>query len=79
MHKIPTKLLKKKQQQLTKQKKICRLSNLEVLELLIQNNIKTDTELLAKAWEQNKASKKNLANYLLSHTPKLGDDLISRT
>ena len=58
MHKIPTKLLKKKQQQPKKQKKICRLSNLEVSELLIQNNIKTDTELLAKAWEQNKASKK---------------------
>ena len=41
------------------------LSNLEVPEFLVQNNMKTDTESLTKTWEQNKAVKKDLANYLL--------------
>ena len=76
MNKIPTKLLKKNPNQ---QNKIHCLSNLEVSEFLIQNNVKIDTELLAKDWEQTKAGKKDLANYLLSRTPKSREDLISTT
>ena len=59
-----------KKNQLTKQNKIRCLSNLKVLEFLVQNNIKTGTELLVNALEQNKTGKKDLTNYLLSHTPK---------
>ena len=68
-----------KKNQLTKQNKTRSLSNLKVSEFLVQNNIKTGTELLVRALEQNKTGKKDLANYLLSHTPKSREGLISTT
>ena len=45
----------------------------------MNNKIKTDTELLAKAFEQKEAGKKDLANFLISRSPKSLQDLIVTT
>ena len=63
----------RKKQQDKNNKKIRRLS------FLVNNKIKTDTELLAKAFEQKEAGKKDLANFLISRTPKSLQDLIVTT
>lgn len=56
-----------------------RLSNLDVSEFLVENNIKSETELFAKASEQKEAGKKDLATFLLSRSPKSLQDLIATT
>ena len=61
----------------SKPNKIPRLSNLDVCEFMITNKIKTDTELFAKANEQKEAGKKDLANFIVSRSPKSLQDLIS--
>lgn len=60
-------------------KKPRRLSNLDVSEFITENNIRSDTELLAKACEQQKAGKKDLAQFLLSHSSKSLGELIANT
>ena len=47
-----------------------RLTNLDVSELLIKHNIKSDTALFAKAHEQKEAGKKDLAHFLMSRSSK---------
>ena len=56
-----------------------RLSNLEVSEFMLENVIKTYTELFAKADEQKKAGKKDLANFVLARSSKALNDLLSNT
>ena len=63
-----TTMYKKKQQQPEKQK-VCRLSNLDISEFLVHNNINANTELLAKLCEQKDDGKKDLSNLLLLHYP----------
>ena len=48
-----------------KNKKPSRLSNLDVSEFMVENNIKSETELFAIADEQKKAGKKDPANFVL--------------
>ena len=49
----------------SKKKKPSRLSNLDVSEFMVENNIKSETELFATAYKQKKAGKKDLANFVL--------------
>lgn len=56
-----------------------RLSNLDVSEFLIKNNIRSQEELLAKAFEQKEAGKKDLAQFLLNRSEKSRLDLLSTT
>ena len=51
-----------------KTKKLSRLSNLNISEFMVENNIKTETKLFAIADEQKKAGKKDLANFVLYHS-----------
>ena len=60
-------------------KKPSRLSNLDVLEFMVENNIKSETELFAIVDEQKKAGKKDLANFLLSCSTKAISDLLKNT
>ena len=60
-------------------KKIQRLSNLEVFDFIVKEEIKTETELLAVANEQRQEGKKDLANFVLSRTSKSLNDLIEQT
>ena len=60
-------------------KKIQRLSNLEVFDFIVKEEIKTETELLAVANEQRQEGKKDLANFVLSCTSKSLNDLIEQT
>ena len=60
-------------------KKPRRLSNFDVSEFLVGNSIKTPTELFAKANEQKKAGKTDLANFILSRSYKSLNDLIDNT
>ena len=48
-----------------KNKKPSILSNLDVSEFMVNNNIKSETELFAIADEQKNAGKKDLANFVL--------------
>ena len=48
-----------------KNKKPNRLSNLDVSKFVVENNIKSETELFAIPDEQKKAGKKDLANFVL--------------
>ena len=68
-----------KQNEKPKEKKVRRLSNLDVSEFLVANDIKCEIELFAKASEQKDAGKKDLANFLVSRSPKLLQDLIATT
>ena len=68
-----------KQKEKPKQKKVHRLSNLDVSEFLVANGIKCEVKLFAKASEQKDAGKKDLANFLLSRSPKSLQDLIATT
>ena len=60
-------------------KKPKRLSNYEVSEFLVENTVKNTTELFAKANEQKKAGKTDLANFILSRSSKALNDLIDNT
>ena len=62
-----------------KNKKPSRLSNLDVSEFMVQNNIKIETELFAIADEEKKTGKKDLANFVLSCLTKTFSDLVENT
>ena len=62
-------------EQNSKNKKTCRLSNWDVSEFMAENNIKSETELFAIADEQKKTGKKDLANSVLSCSMKALSDL----
>ena len=55
------------------------LSNLDVSDFIVQNNIKTQTQLLATANIQKKKGKRDLASFVFSRTSKRLDELISQT
>ena len=57
-------------------KKPRRLSNLDVSEFLVKNNIKTEEELMSKAKEQLKCGKKDLANFVYNRSEKSRLELI---
>ena len=67
------------EQNITKTVKPKRLSNLDVSEFMLAQNIKTQTGLFAIADEQKKEGKKDLANYVLSRSTKSINDLIENT
>lgn len=56
-----------------------RLSNFEVSEFLLQNEIKRDVELLALANEQKEEGKQDLAEYILGKSEKGLQELIATT
>ena len=56
-----------------------RLSNLEVSDFITQNNIQNSTELFSVANERKEAGQIDLANFLLSRSPKCVEDLLSST
>ena len=62
-----------------KNKKPSRLSSLDVSEFMVENNIKSETELFAIADEQKRAGKKDLANFALSRSTKALSDLLENT
>ena len=62
-----------------KAKKIRRLSNFEVSEFLVANQIKSETELLALADAQSKEGKNDLANFILCRSNKAIQELIDNT
>ena len=49
---------------------------MDVSEFMVENNIKSETELFAIADEQKKAEKKDLANFVLSRSTKAIGDLL---
>ena len=53
--------------------------SLVVSEFLIENNLKSTTHLFAKANEQKRAGKTDLANFVLSRSSKALNDLIDNT
>ena len=55
------------------------LFNLDVSDFIVQNNIKTQTQLLATANIQKEEGKKNLASFVFSRTSKSLDELTSQT
>ena len=62
-----------------KAKKIRCLSNLEVSEFLVANQIKSEIELLALADAQSKEGKKDLASFVLCRSNKAIHELIDNT
>ena len=59
--------------------KVQRLSNLDVSKFLVENNIRTETDLFIIATEQQEAGKEDLYNFLVSRSPKSLQDLIATT
>ena len=62
-----------------KSKKLSRLSNLDVSEFMVENNIKRETGLFKIADEQKKAGEKDLAKFVLSGPVKASSDLLENT
>ena len=62
-----------------KNKTPSRLSNLDVSEFMVQNNIKSETKFFAIADEQKKARKKDLANFVLPRSTNASSDLLENT
>ena len=62
-----------------KNKNPSRLSNLDVSELIVENNIKIEIELFAIADEQQKTGKKDLSNFALPRSTKALSDLLENT
>ena len=60
-------------------KRMKRLSNIDVSELIVKYNIKNQTELLAIANEQKEEGKKDLAGFVLSRSSKSPDELVQQT
>lgn len=56
-----------------------RLSNFDVSEFMVQENVRTDIELFAKAQQQKLAGKTDLANFVLSRSSKVLQDLLENT
>ena len=67
------------EQQNEQNRKNNRLSNLDASEFLVENNIKSETELFAIANEQKKAGKKDFVNFVLSRSTKALSDLLENT
>jgi len=67
------------EQTTVKPPKVRRLSNLDVSEFLVKHNITTDTELYAKAHEQQEDGKKDLAQFVLSRNAKSLQNIIATT
>lgn len=63
----------------TSSEKRRRLSNIEVSEYILKNNIKSQTALLAIANEQRVEGKKDLAQFVLTRSSKSLDELIQQT
>ena len=59
--------------------KVKKLTNLDVSESLVANNIRSEDELFARACEQKDAGKKDLANFLVCKDPKSLQNLIKTT
>ena len=59
--------------------KIKRLDNIDISTFLVDNNIKTEEELMAKAQEQYAEGKKDLKKFILGKSPKALQDLIATT
>ena len=59
-----------------KNKSPSRLINLDVSEFIVENNIKSETELFAIADEQKKVGKKDLSNFVLPRSTKALSDLL---
>ena len=59
--------------------KVKRLSNLEVWDFIVSKNVKTDMELFVQASIQKKAGKKELANFVMSQSSKVLQDLITNS
>ena len=56
-----------------------RLQNIDISEILVANNIKTEEDLMAKAQEQFAEGKKGLKKFVLGKSPKALQDLITTT
>ena len=52
---------------------------MDASKFMVENNIKSETELFAIADEQTKAGKKDLANFVLSRSTKALSDLLENT
>ena len=52
---------------------------MDASKFMVENNIKSETELFAIADEQRKAGKKDLANFVLSRSTKALSDLLENT
>ena len=52
---------------------------MDVSEFLVENNIKTETELFAQAHQQKEAGQKELANFVMNRSSKSIQDLIAST
>ena len=52
---------------------------MDVSEFMVENNIKSETELFAIADEQKKAGKKDLANFVLPRSTNALNDLLENT
>ena len=63
----------------TSTKKLKRLSNLDVSDLIVKYKINSETALLAVANKQRQKGKKGLANYVLSGNTKSLNDVIKQT
>ena len=66
-------------QQDSSSRKIRKLSNIEVSEFIVKNDIKNETALLAIANEQSVEGKKDLANYVLCRSSKGLNEVIQQT
>ena len=62
-----------------KNKKPKGLSNLDVLEFMVENSIKSETELFAIVDKQKKAGKKDLANFVLRRSTNALSYLLENT
>ena len=63
----------------TRAGKAKRLSNMDVSDFIVKNNIKKDAELMQAALSRSANGEKDLQTYILNKTPKALSDLISTT
>ena len=73
---IINKIINNKMNKTGKTKSLTRLSNLDLSEFMVENNIKSETELFAITDEQKKAEKKDLANFVLLCRTKALSELL---
>ena len=75
----PNKTKERESEQQASSSKCRRLSNLEVAEFMIKNNIRRSTELYAVANERKAEGDKDLAEFVLSRSSKTLQELIQNT
>ena len=63
----------------SKNQKVKKLTNLDVLEFSVANNISSEDEIFARACEQKDTGKKDLANFLVCKDPKSLQNLTNTT